>query len=312
LSTELTKGTLSVAATTAVRQLVSSIEAALEKTDSLTPASVEFNRESMVDVTPSDKLGFVNEYTLGWGRDDAPVIFMGTEDAYKAEPMELALWNCGCSIIWLSGGRSDVVERLDSRASSSRQDGLVPRCYNIHSSDWGGPPQSKHTWGCIAKVLSGNPYSEDWRSYFVPPAATGLAHRGMGDVCYQVEISAYPAKRAHDGKFESRARTDFLTALLGRARVTAKVLVFHGGQYQRTARAQLAEAFLGKAFDQLAVIDDRPHQRMWKAEHDGRIVLHTNALSRPNVNDNYLQKVADQIREVAPEAIGVSGNASLA
>jgi len=134
----------------------------------------------------------------------------------------------------------------------------------------------------------------------------------MGDVCHQIEISAYPAKRAHDGKFESHARTDFLSGFLDQARATAKVLLFHGGQYQGTARAQLAEVFLGKRFDQLPLIEDQPRRRMWKAEHDGRIVLHTNALSRPNVDDNYLQRVADHIREVAPEAIGAPSTVSLA
>ena len=312
LRSELSKGVWADAASTAAGQLIRSIETALAKRESLTPASIEFARESMLQVTQADSVGFVNEYTLGWGRDDAPIIIMGTEEAYTAAPQELALWNCGCAIIWLSRGRGDVVIHLDSRAHNSRPDGLAPRCFNIHYSDWAPPPQSKHTWGCIAKVLSGDPRSEDWRSYFVPSLAAGPPRRGMGDVCHQVEISAYPAKRAHDGKFESHARTDFLSGFLDHARATAKVLLFHGGQYQGTARAELAEAFLGKRFDQLPLIEDQPRRRMWKAEHDGRIVLHTNALSRPNVDDNYLQKVADQIRELAPEAIGVSGNASLA
>src|SRR5450759_1774295 len=120
LRSELSKGVWADAASTAAGQLILSIEAALEERESLKPASIEFTRESMLQVTPADSVGFVNQYTLGWGRDDAPIIVMGTEEAYTADPQELALWNCGCAIIWLSRGRGDVVIRLDGRAHSSR------------------------------------------------------------------------------------------------------------------------------------------------------------------------------------------------
>ena len=310
LRSQLSEGGWSEPAGMAAGQLVRLIEAALEKRESLTPGSIEFDRESMADVGASEAVRFVNEYTLGWGRDDAPVIVMGTEEAYTAHPTEMALWNCGCAVIWLTAGRPDVVERLDSRARQSRSDGIAPRCFNVHCADCGRTPQSKHTWGCLAKVLSGDPHSEAWRSYFTPPVPGGPAHQGMGDVCHQVEVSAYPAKRAHNGKFETHARTDFVVEFLAQVRKTAKVLLFHGGPYQGTARARLAEVFLGKPFAQLPLVADQPRRRIWKAEYDGRVVLHTNALSRPSVDDDYLEIVATHIRAVAPEAIGAPSNPS--
>jgi len=308
----MSKGRWSEPAAIAAAKLIRSIEAALEKRESLTPTSVEFDRESMADVAASETVWFVNEYTLGWGRDDAPVIVMGTEEAYATDPTELALWNCGCAIIWLSAGRRDIVEHLDSRTRRSRSDGLAPRCFNVHYADWGRPPQSKHTWGCLAKVLSGDPHSGGWRDYFTPQVPGGPVHRGMGDVCYQVEVSAYPAKRALSGKFETHARAEFLSEFVEQVRVTAKVLLFHGGPYEGTVRARLVEVFLGKPFPQLPLVASQPRRRLWRAEHAGRVVLHTNALSRPNVDDDYLAMVANYIKEVVPEAIGGSSNRSFA
>ena len=70
---------------------------------------------------PQDVDLLVNQWCLGWGRDSAPIVSMGTEEAYPAKAIDLGQWNCCCSVIWATGGRQDIVDALDPRSAHPEQ-----------------------------------------------------------------------------------------------------------------------------------------------------------------------------------------------
>lgn len=288
----------SPAALRAGTALIETIERALAKREALQPAESTFTPELMRDVEASEAKPFVNEYTLGWGRDSAPVIVIGTEEAYEPSKQNLGLWNCSCSVIWLSGGRSDVIRQLLGFPEGNvRTDDLEPRCANIHYSDWAASPSAGQTWGCLAKVLVGSCEPDQWQACFKPSAPGSPPRTGLGDLCHQIEMSAYPAKNAAAGRHATEARIRFLGRLLTDARETATVLLFHGGAYAGTPRPALAEAFLGRAVSELPEVDHTPKRKIWRAEHDGRVVLHTNALNGRSTDNDYLMRVSAYIQE---------------
>lgn len=101
---------------TAARALTNSVEAAARLGTSLTAGDIEFDKFYLGALSSQDRGLFVNEYSLGLGRDDADVIVMGTEHAYDiripAEVVNFSLENCASQILWLSGGPPDVVEKI--------------------------------------------------------------------------------------------------------------------------------------------------------------------------------------------------------
>ena len=296
LDRQLQIGTWSNTASRAARALIETIELARAKREVLESAELTFTPELMKDVEASEAEPFLNQYTLGWGRDSAPVIAVGTEEAYEPTAQNYGLWNCSCSVIWLSGGRADVMRRLFGFPKDSGTGDLSqPRCANIHYSDWERAPSAGHTWGCLAKILVGSCEPEQWKACFKPSAPGSLPYPGLGDLCHQIEISAYPAKNVRAGRPAAEARIRFLRGLLADARETAAVLLFHGGSYAGTPRPALTEAFLGKAFAELPEVEHAPNRRIWRAEHDGRVVLHTNALNGRSTDNQYLMRVSKYI-----------------
>lgn len=66
--------------------------------------------------TPSSEVPMlVNQWSLGWGRDSAPVVVMGSEEAYLPTAEDLGQWNSCCAVFWATGGRREIVEAIDPR-----------------------------------------------------------------------------------------------------------------------------------------------------------------------------------------------------
>src|SRR5207253_461170 len=96
--------------------------------------------------------------------------------------------------------------------------------YLVHQRHW-DPERARwirpgrHTWKLIAEAIAGR---GKW-----PPLLE--QNRGtLGESVYQIEVSAYPARLAIEGRPSGQQRYDFLAKALRVMRGTAKVLLFHG------------------------------------------------------------------------------------
>jgi len=254
---------------------------------------------------PEDMDLLVNQWCLGWGRDAAPIISMGTEEAYSANPVDLGQWNCCCSVIWATGGLQDIVDALDPRSAHPNQP--VPgfeqrRQFHVHANDyylvhkrhwdsererWVRP--GRHTWKILAEVIAGH---GQWRPLLEQNEG------GLGDLAYQIEVSAYPAKLAADGRASTDERQAFLSDVLGTVRSTARVLIFHGRANEPAwgGRDSLAGVFLGTprltepAWTRLSVMG----QPLLYARRGDRLVLLTRALNG-NVRTQLIVKLHDLV-----------------
>src|SRR5207249_1041125 len=64
-------------------------------------SEIGFTAADFICATTQDVALLVNDWTLGFGQDQAPILALGTEQAYSAsDPTELVIWNCCCSPIW--------------------------------------------------------------------------------------------------------------------------------------------------------------------------------------------------------------------
>ncbi len=257
---------------------------------------------------PSDLDLLINQWCLGWGRDDAPVIVMGTEEAYPVSPIDLGLWNCCCAVIWAMSGSREIIERIDPRAADpdppiagfeDRQEFHVHAndYYVVHKRHW-DPERNRwvrpgrHTWKLLAEAIAG-------RGHWMPLLEQ---NRGtLGESAYQIEVSAYPAKLAIDGRASSEERRLFLTNALTTMRQTAKVLLFHGrpNEPRWGGRDVLIGAFLRAAPP--SHLDwtrrDVERQPVLHIRHNGRLVLLTRAL-----NGSVSGALLDRLHElIAPE-----------
>jgi hypothetical protein len=244
---------------------------------------------------------------------------MGTEEAYSIKkPQDLAQWNCGCSLIWATGGSTDVVDALDARTANPlfgcppgpASDWSRRREFQVHANDyvrvqlprWDDEKRrcrraGRSTWKLAAEVLAGR---GQWASLLEP--YTGA----LGNLCYQIEVSAFPAERAAEGTKQTPERLEFLRSLLAMPRPSARVLLLHGrpGLPEWGGRDQLSQTFLGlPTGDNIDWKKDsyRPSagavQSIWFASHTDRLVILTRAL-----NGNVLAKVVDRLHDLATRA----------
>jgi hypothetical protein len=278
----------------AAQHLIETHHVALRRREQLTASDVTFSSSDLSGLEESQLLALLDQHVLGLGRDDAPLICMGTEEAYDAaQPEDLAL-ACAMSVLWLCGSRPDVLNRIDERIFSKDRV-PPPREYHLHPNDFYRLDlgRGRGTWKTVARLVQPN----DPHSLLLP--SHGADHRlSLGDVCYQIEVSAYPSKFAAGGKKPNATRADFLCELVA-GFDTASALIFHGGAADQV-RSRIASSFL----DRQVRWTINPTPREWFAwdGENGRAVMHTYALNGP-VRYRYLDLVRAKLREVAPSAL---------
>lgn len=225
--------------------MIKSIEAALAGKTDLILDQVTFNMASLQAVAEADLPKLINQWGLGFGLTTAPSVFMGTEQAFdvsRTAPLEKGLVNftldCALPILSLCGGGENFVEKLTSKHWPIND----RRSYTIHPNDYYGvhTRSGNHTWKCIAKVLAGR---DRWR-----PLLDRTAPRSLGDLTYQIDLSAHHKRARRDGRCPTAERTNFLVEVAGTLRATARVLVVHGTldelQAFVSARTAVTKAFL--------------------------------------------------------------------
>ena len=258
------------------------------------------NDLSTADV-PGDLDLLINQWCLGWGRDDAPIIAMGTEEAYPAKAIDLGQWNSCCAVIWATGGRQSIVDALDPR--SAKHDPAIPqfehrREFHIHANDYFlvHKHRGRHTWRLLAEAISGH-------GKWLPLLDQNVGI--LGNLAYQIEVSAYPAKLTADGRASTGDRHAFLSTMLAKMRGSAKVLLFHGRANDPGwgGRDSLAGTFLGR--DPLAHTEweqlDFQGQPLRYFRRGSRLVVLTRAL-----NGNVRRQLLDGLHAlIAPAIEGV-------
>jgi len=221
-----------------IENLIQSVVMALEKQDSFSAADMPFNGNMVSELTEAEREPLVNQYALGLGRANAPVVFIGTEHAYDLKRiLPLNLEGIGLTLQWLCDGKEDVIEKIGAISWPH------PVPFHIYPNLQYRVDQSRgqHTWIVISSILS--------RVYELPEYKELLTgyQPGLGDYAYQVEMSAFPSKQAHRGKMPSPERLEFLGDLLAAMRSSARVVVFHGKPNHRQwneMRSPLIRRFL--------------------------------------------------------------------
>jgi hypothetical protein len=280
----------------AVQHLIETHERALARGYQLNPSDATFSRADLADMKEWQLVAVLDQHGLGLGRDDAPIVFMGTEEAYNlVDGGDLAL-ACSLSILWLCNSRPDVLDTIDPTILKSARS-PNPRQYHIHPNDYYRVDLSRGrgTWECIARVLR----PDNPGSLLVPPSGDSDG-TSLGDLCYQIDVSARPSKLASDGQPSDPTRTAFLAGLVA-AFTSASALVFHGGSSDGP-RQQIASSFLGRAVNWTSNAAKR-EWLAWDAEN-GRAVLHTYALNG-RVKHSYLDLVRAKLQELAPGAVRI-------
>jgi hypothetical protein len=278
----------------AVANLIETLEVALSRRHDLAAAEVSFSRANLAGMNEWQLLAVLDQHGLGLGSDGARIIFMGTEEAYDlAEGGDLAL-ACALSVLWLCDSRRDVLDKIDPTVLKSARS-PKPREYHIHPNDFYRVDLSggRGTWECIARVLR----PDDPSSLLIPPSGEESGP-SLGDLCYQIDVSASPSKSATGGQVPHATRSAFLAHLVA-AFTSATALVFHGGPSDE-ARREIASAFLGRAVDWTSSTTKREWMA-WDVEND-RAVIHTYALNG-RVRYSYLDQVRAKIQQLAPSAI---------
>lgn len=295
----------SSASLAALKSLEQSIAACTLWKSEVPIESVTFSWEVMSRVPLLDADIFTNHYQLGYGRDDAPVVSIGTEHAYQLlvrDPdgsyrdvglREITI-ESACALYWLTDSRPDVTFKLNGCPEWRWRRQFSNSCpYHIYTAEYhrvGGGG----TWATIGRgVLQAG---DSWR----------LA---LGDRCYQIELSAYPAVRAAGGRPPSVERLHFLAEVLGALRETAHVAIFHGTPkfMDSDPRLELAEIFLNVSTLPGATLTSDDHG-MGVRIYDGtnHRVIFAGALNRRNrqVSEAYLGFLARLVSEVVPAAVG--------
>jgi len=226
--------------------LLRTIEAALAHGAALTAADVPISAHVLSDIPAEQRGLLVNQATPGLGRDDAAVLVMGTEHAYDvADPGSigaLAVEGCGLAVLWLCGSRPEIIGTMGGGTWVDRG----PGPFHIYANDYHRVlcwRAGNHTWKCLSKVLAWARGEEDWRRLL----EVGPGHTRLGDLAYQIELSARPSLRAATGAVPSASRTDYLRDVVATLRETARVLLFHGAAYPEVSamREDLGRVFLG-------------------------------------------------------------------
>ena len=291
LDYQRTMGNLGSKATEALEDLVDSLELAMRRRTQLIAADMPFSRDKMSGLPEQDWMRFLNDFTLGFGSEQAQVIAVGTEEAYEAGSENLAEWNCGSAILWLCGSKQDVLGKLggaDRKSAGSER----RRPYHIHPNDYDHVEtgQGRHTWEGLAQVVAGG---AEARSLL-----DGTASPSLGDLCYLAEISAFPAKSSTGGRSPTADRHRFLRKLIESLSRSARVLLFYGaaGDPHWGWRDDLAGVFLGAGDDGdgLEQAPEIAETLLHREDSNGRTVLFTRALSGA-ISNVYLDAIATRV-----------------
>jgi hypothetical protein len=268
-----------------LRDLIETLEAAVKVGPKLNAADVRFRVSSLGDaeLAAEDLEPFLNEFQLGLGYDGAPIVAMGTETADDPGKPEDLAWGCLQTVLILSGSPQRVVEDLLKPSSwwpKMLARGLPPdpwSPFHIHPNDLYQVQARSHThtWINLDKLIL--PTEAPWE----PLLAQGVGV-GLGDLVYQIERSALPAKRSSRGKVPTRTRTDWLVQeVIPALRQTAHTLLLHGfgnGNVWDENAVELINAFLGydsgtpTHVDWTSVTSKRGDWLWFRVEGDHRVV----------------------------------------
>jgi hypothetical protein len=283
---------------------------ALAQGGQLQVAQVPLTARLIAGLSAPERAALINQANVGFGRENAPVIVMGTEPAYSLDNHQSLATECyGLAPIRLAGGRAEIVSHIADDASWRGQH----RAYHLYPDDYlqvHQPTRKQgHTWPVLANIIA--------RALSNSKTARQI-ESSLGDYCYQVELSVYPAPQAAGGLPPPQERVEFLKWLVATlagttahtriARDDAKLLIFHGmggvPAAFRSAKDQICAAFLGVPFSQArggTVPVLRGHtQPMVRTiewyEHGSRRAIYMDAPGfRPN--NPYKDEVAKLMRE---------------
>lgn len=273
----------------AIRQLLATIDAALDHSGALKPDEIQFGVSSLANVPPRDFPAYINQYTLGVGWDGAPIVVMGTEPAEKPDSAEDMAWHAIYSILVAADSRPDVLDRIVSGSSwqaaakggwssaGKRPYHLQPNDF-IHAEGLGGSP----TWKVVAQVVASKS-PDGWRDLL----ETRLEERGLGDDVYQLDRSALPAMTSAKGSPPTDVRVAFLVEVLRLLRQNARVLLLHGFGAPRLWQEwwvqdqKVIAAFLNIDAGNLKLAWRKVAGRdsLGTLSHNGRKVIYSRALS---------------------------------
>jgi hypothetical protein len=294
--------TLSPGGKFASQCLIDTLEAARLEGEGLDPTQATATWRQMAAASIDDADGLLNQWQLGYGRDDAPVIAVGTEHAYELRPpdrhkhpMDVGLAEitaeCLVAAIWLCNSRPDVLTRMLLAPWWNWQaDFAEARPYHVYTADY-YRTGSRATWPTLGRdILLGG---ADWRTV-------------LGQRCYQIELSGYPVLQSSGGREPARVRIDFLKRVVTAMRDTARVLILHGTPKftEHDPRVVVAASFLGvdvlgQATGRGADSDDR----RWEIyDRNGWRVIFSRALSGTNVSSEYLALISKLVADVVPLA----------
>lgn len=271
---------------TIVRPILEALRTARRDGPRMQASGIGFDTGALERLSATDRRRLLNQFALGLGRDDAPVVVMGTEQAFeldeRADLVNFCLENIASHIVWLAHGDSSVVSALSQNQVVSS----VDRPFHIHPNDHyqeGGG----HTWGRLARVLGDDGAHE-------PAAEPGLGH-----FCYQLDASAYPSQRADAGLPPTNTRMDFLvTSALPSLATTARVLILHGSSIDGDHRDRLARAFLGlPGGNSIAWRGHlaQPGRPLAFFDHNARRVIATRALANQGVTLDFLRTLRELV-----------------
>jgi hypothetical protein len=285
---------LSETAKIAIVNLDATLASALAKREGLETSDVLFSYKDLLPLEVAEGELFANQFSLGCGDDGAHTIFMGTEEAYEVEEGSLAFWNCCGAVLWSCGSKLDIMNRIDERQLRS----LPPadrgrRALHVHMNDYYSVQHTRgrDTWEVLAWLL--HPAHDTWA--VLENQGQGLS---LGDLCYQIDVSAWPSTRSTGGRPPSRDRLAFLEFVVREMRSTARRLVFHGRPHEPGwgGRDRLAAEFLGLPSSALAAFEEvaAGEQVFLEAKAGDHTVLITRALSGM-VSNVYLDEVAKHL-----------------
>ena len=271
----------------AIEALKSTLEAALAKRDALELSETTFSVADLVPLTLDQRTSLFNEYALGLGRPDRSVLVIGTAHAYELgrdeDLVNYCLESCAQPLVILTNGRTDIVERLTAGAVALPAD----RPFHVYPNDHyreGGT----HTWARLAQVVGTG--VEHWPG----------ARPGLGDLCYQIELSAFPSQRNAGGRLPSLERLKFLERAMPVFARSGSVLLFHGKALDSEwegARTRLIGSFLGRAPGHADWVDESERNRPLRHVTIGtRRVIVTRALANAGVTREFLERLAMLVR----------------
>lgn len=241
------------------------------------------NGGTLDSIPESEVRLFVNQWTLGLGSPEAPVIVMGTEHAYETtDPDYLAsllLESCASAIMWLCNLGSDFVAHI-CRDPSYGDPGFRP--YHLSPIDYYQAPgrrlRGNYTWKCVA-------------------AAVGVELGQLGTTTYQIERSAAPARQQIGGSAPQPERAAFLMNAIEVLRDTADVLILHGA-VDRPPYAAIDELIVMRFLDVQQIPVPREEniagQRLKWWRVGNKTAIGSRALSGP-ISNQYLARIRDLV-----------------